>query len=115
MALRREDHRVTNNARRTQKQGASVQNSDSEIWTSMLDGRYTVAVHRLGPYRGELTLWDGTRLIHRRKVTLMYGAIFGPDVVDVSALQDIATAVVDGLNEPPEITNKGRVSGGPVA
>ena len=115
MAGRREEHAVTKRTRRTQKQVASVQNADTEIWTSVLDGRYTVAVHRLGPYRGELTLRDGNRLIHRRKVTLMYGAIFGPDVVDVSAWQDIATAVVDGLNEPPEITNKGRVSGGPVA
>jgi hypothetical protein len=40
---------------------------------------------------------------------------FGPDVVDVSARQDLAITVVDGLKQPPEITNKRRVSGGPVA
>ena len=49
------------------KQVASVQNADTEIWTSILDGRYTVDVHRLGRYRGELTLRGGTVVIYRRK------------------------------------------------
>ena len=41
----------------------------------MFDGRYTVAVHRLAPYRGELTILDGTRILHRQEVALMYGPL----------------------------------------
>jgi len=92
MARRPGNRRVTKSVKRAQKRTASVQNSETEIWSSMLDGRYTVAVHRLGPYRGELTVRDGIGLMHRREVTLMYGAIFGPDVDDVSAWRDIAAA-----------------------
>jgi hypothetical protein len=79
MAQRRDNHCVTRPGKRTEKQTAPEQNSDTEISSPMLDGRYTVAVHRLGPYRGELTTRDGKKLIHRRGVTLMYGAISGPD------------------------------------
>ncbi len=95
MVRRREDHRVTKKGRRTQKQTVSVQNSDTETWTSMLDDRYTVAVHRLGRYRGELTIRDGTALFYRQEVTLMYSTLFGPDVADVFAWQEIAATAVD--------------------
>jgi hypothetical protein len=62
-----------------------------------------------------LTILDGTALTHRQKVTLMYGALFGPDVDDVAAWQEIATTVVDGLKEPPEAPTRHRSAGGPVA
>ena len=81
----------------------------------MLDGRYPVTVHRLSRSRGELKIRDGNRLIHRQEVTLMYGAIFGPDISDVATWQEIATTVVDGLKEPPEKPTRHRSAGGPVA
>jgi len=81
----------------------------------MLDGRYATTVHRLSRSRGELYIRDGNRLIHRKEVTLMYGAIFGPDIDDVAAWQVIATMVVDGLKEPPEAPTRHRSAGGPIA
>ncbi len=107
MAKSRDKHRVTGQGKRTKKQTAPEQNSETEIWSSMLDGRYTVAVYRLAPYRGELTILDGIRLLHRQKVALMYGTVFGPDVDD--------TTLVDGLQEPPEVRTEDRSTGGPVA
>jgi hypothetical protein len=101
--------------RRTKKQAAPEESSKKEIWSSMLEGRYTVTVHWLRPYRGKLTIWEGEKLIHSQKLALMYHAVFGPDVDDVATWQEIATTVVDGLKQPPEIPSKGRVAGGPVA
>jgi hypothetical protein len=80
----------------------------------MLDGRYTVAINRIGSYRGELTLLDGTALIHRQEFTLMYDAIFGPDVDDVATWQEVTTTVADSLKEPPEMRAKERSAGGPI-
>ena len=115
MARTREVHERTKRTSRPQKRVASVPPPGTEIWTSMLDGRYTVAVHRLAPYRGELTILDGKAIIHRQEVSLMYGALFGPDVDDVATWQEIATKVVDGLKHLPETPRKMRSSGGPVA
>lgn len=115
MASGRDKQRVTRPVKRTQNQTAPEQNSDEEIWSSMLDGRYRVTVHRVSRFRGELKIRDGNRLIHRREVTLMYGAIFGPDIDDVAAWQEIATTVVDGLKEPPEAPTRHGSAGGPVA
>jgi hypothetical protein len=80
----------------------------------MLDEGYTVAVNRLRRYRGELTIRDGTTLIYRQEVTLMCGAIFGPDVLDLSAWQDIATTVVDESKYLAEIPNKFGGRSGPL-
>jgi hypothetical protein len=115
MASGRDKRRVTKPVKRTQKQTAPEENSDAEIWSSMLDGRYAVTVHRLSRSRGELNIRDGSQHIHRREVTLMYGAIFGPDIDDVATWQEIATTVVDGLKEPPEAPTRHRSAGGPVA
>lgn len=115
MASGRDKQRVTRPVKRTQKQTAPEQNSNAEIWSSMLDGRYAVTVHRLSRSRGELNIRDGNRLIHRQEVTLMYGAIFGPDIDDVAAWQEIATTVVDDLKEPLEAPTRHRSAGGPVA
>jgi hypothetical protein len=76
---------------------------------------FVTAKVRVDRSAAELTLRDGTRLSIGKKIFSCMAPFFGPDVVDVSACQDIATAVVDGLKQPPEITNKRRVSGGPVA
>jgi hypothetical protein len=113
MVRTREGYDGTKRTQRSQKRVAPVPNSDTEIWTSMLDGRYTVTVHRLAPYRGELTILDGTAMIHRQEVALMYGALFGPDVDDVAAWQDIATEVVDGAKHLPEAPRVSRAAGGP--
>ena len=115
MTSGREKQRITRPVKRTPKKTPLVQNPDTAIWSSMLDRRYTVAVNRLGQYRGELMIRDGAQLIHRQEVSLMYGAIFGPDIDDVSAWQEIATRVVDGLNEPPEAPTRPRSAGGPIA
>jgi hypothetical protein len=53
-------------------------------------------------------------LIHREEVALGRRTIFGPDVDDVGAWREIATAVVDGLQEALELP-KNRSTGGPVA
>ena len=115
MASSRDKQRVIRPVRRGQKQTAPEQNPDAEIWSSMLDGRYRVTVHRVSRSRGELNIRDGNRLIHRQEVTLMYGAIFGPDISDVATWQEIATTVVDGLKEPPQAPTRHRSAGGPVA
>lgn len=79
------------------KKPASRQKSAATIWMSTLDGRYIVAVRRLAEYRGQFTIHDGDKLLHRERVGLAYGAIFGPDVDDVREWQEIALKVVDGL------------------
>lgn len=70
--------------------------SEDVIWTSLLDNRYIVTVRRTAPYRGELTITDAGQIIHREAVGLMFDAIFGPDIDDVSNFQRIAIQIVDG-------------------
>lgn len=65
------------------------------VWTSRLDDRYIVTVRRTAPYRGELTITDAGQVIHREAVGLMFDAIFGPDIDDVSNFQRIAIQVID--------------------
>lgn len=107
------DRRVKKNMKGTQKRAASVQNSGTEIWSSMLDSRYRVAVHRLGPHRGELTIQDGRRLLYRQDVFLTFSSAFGP--ATVSAWQDIAIAVVRDSKCLPEIPGRVQWAGGPIA
>jgi hypothetical protein len=115
MARGRDKQPVSGPVKGAKRQTAPEQNPDAEIWSSMLDGRYAVTVHRVSRSRGELNIRDGNRLIHRQEVTLMYGAIFGPDISDVATWQEIATKVVDDLKEPPEAPRRHRSAGGPVA
>lgn len=107
--------RVKGRGKQIKKQSVAELSSETEIWSSILDGRYTLTVHRVRPYRGELTIREGNRVVHQREVTLMYGATFGPDVDDVATWQKTALTVVDGLKEAPEIPRKKRSTGGPVA
>ncbi len=67
------------------------------VWTSTLDRKYTIAVTRTELYHGELTIAEGTTLLHRQPVFLAFDALFGPDETDVAEWQDIALAFVDNL------------------
>jgi hypothetical protein len=69
------------------------------VWPSKLDNKYTVEVTRTEPYRGELTIADGSTVLHREPVGLSFDALFGSDVVDVAEWQEIATAFVDKLQQ----------------
>lgn len=68
------------------------------LWQATLDGRYDCRVDRIGPYEGNLKvrdLSDGGKELLKQRVSLMYGAQFGPDVSDVAEWQDRCTAVID--------------------
>lgn len=69
---------------------------DLIVWSSMLDAKYTIQVTRTAPYRGELTIADGTNVLHREFVDLSFDALFGPDVADVASWQEAAIRFVDG-------------------
>jgi hypothetical protein len=71
--------------------------SDNDlVWTSLLDGRYTVAVTRTTPYCGELTIAEGANVLFRKEVSLAYDARFGPDVADVVSWQCDVITFIDG-------------------
>ena len=70
---------------------------DLIVWSSTLDGRYTINVMRTGPYRAELAIAEGANVLHREPVGLSFDALFGPDVADVASWQEIATTFVDNL------------------
>lgn len=69
---------------------------DNVVWTSTLDGKYEVTVTRTDNYHGELTISEGDLVLHRESVGLSYGAIFGPDVADVTDWRRISVEFVDG-------------------
>jgi hypothetical protein len=69
------------------------------VWSSTLDGKYTVKVIRTALYRGELSIADGATVLHRESVTLSYDALFGPDMDDVASWHEAAIAFVDKLQE----------------
>ena len=73
------------------------------VWTSTLDGRYTVTITRTHTYQGELVISDGNQKLHQQTVGLMYGAIFGPDIDDVQSWQQIAMEIVDGRKSGNQI------------
>jgi hypothetical protein len=114
MARSESDSSKTRHEKRAKLRKVPELASADQIWSSMLDGRYAVAVRRLQFSSGELTVRESKNLIHSQKVNLMYGAIFGADVDDVTLWKEIATKIVDGLNEVPEVLRKNRSAGGPV-
>ena len=71
----------------------------SIVWGSLLDGRYTVAVRRIHPYRGELTITEDDRVLLRKEVGLAFDALFGPDVDDVATWEEEALRFVDGRTD----------------
>lgn len=66
------------------------------VWQSTLDGRYAIAVVRVAPYRGTLTISDAGNTIFSQEVGLMYDAQFGPDVADVA---DWKKTIVDFIDQ----------------
>ena len=70
------------------------------IWQAMLDGHYDVRVTRTEhTHLGLLTITDtrDSRVLLEEPVPLSYGALFGPDVLDVQAWQRRAIVVIDTL------------------
>jgi hypothetical protein len=73
--------------------------NDEQVWTSILDGRFTVTVTRTAPHRGELTISDAHKMLHREPVDLMSDALSGPDICDVELWQERAIGFVGCLND----------------
>lgn len=70
-------------------------NDELIVWSSMLDDKYTVAVTRTAPFRGELTIAEGEQVLHRESVGLSFDAPFGPDIADVAEWQELAISFID--------------------
>jgi hypothetical protein len=66
------------------------------VLSTVLDVRYAIEVRRLRPYRGELTITEGDRILFRKEVGLSYDALFGPDIGDVDNWEEEALRFVDG-------------------
>jgi hypothetical protein len=75
---------------------------DMCCWKTRLDNRYQIEVHRQSGNQdsGILYIWDhddDMKLVHTKNIGhMMAGAIFGPDVDDVTSWQNEAIAFVDG-------------------
>lgn len=70
------------------------------VWWSRLDNRYQIEVHRKGERTAKLIIFDHNQndeVLKTFDVGLSYGAIFGPDIDDVSTWQDMAVEFVDSL------------------
>jgi hypothetical protein len=72
-----------------------------------LDGKYEVTVTHTDGYHGVLTISEGNQVLHRESVGLSYGAIFGPDLVDVADWRRIAVEFVDGQKAAPTVPPAG--------
>jgi len=68
---------------------------DDIIWESKLDGKWNCVVTRVNESSGNLTVSDDQETILNVNVSLAYGAVFGPDVSDLSQWQDMCIEVVD--------------------
>lgn len=76
------------------------------VWWSKLDSRFQVEVQQdLAPehkYNGTLCIFDhndGDKLIHSQPVGVSYGAMFGPDMADVSAWCEVACQIIDSMDD----------------
>lgn len=69
------------------------------VWSSTLDGRYTVKVIWTASYRGELSIADEATVLRREPVTLSCNSKFGLDVREVASWQEAAIAFVDKLQQ----------------
>lgn len=76
----------------------SLEDDRDVIWDQTLDnGTFRVQVLGTSNGTGHLVVTkedDGT-VLHEEDVALAYGAIFGPDVADVTAWQNITIRAVD--------------------
>jgi|OM-RGC.v1.034117396 hypothetical protein len=66
-----------------------------KIWEATLDKKYTVYVERVEPYKGELTIKDGDKVLTIKAVTISYDAQFGPDVADIDEWQRTSINYID--------------------
>lgn len=69
------------------------------VWEAFLDRRYQCEVERTSQYTGVLKIYDTLnekKELFSKEVTLSYGAVFGPDVDDVSVWQDTVVDFIDG-------------------
>lgn len=70
--------------------------SNSEvIWESKLDDKWDCSVIRLTESTGRLVVCDDKETILNERVSLSYGAMFGPDIADVTLWQDMCVDIVD--------------------
>jgi len=71
------------------------------VWWSRLDNRYQIEVQRTGQGTANLCIFDhneGDKELLCEPTGLMYDALFGPDVDDVSKWQDRGVQFVDSLS-----------------
>lgn len=72
------------------------------VWRSRLDKRYLIEVVRTDDNVAQFRMFDhdhDDRLVMDEPVGLAYGAMFGPDVDDVSVWQERAMYVADHPDE----------------
>ncbi len=85
-------------------QPLGLENPHLPIWSSMLDNRFLCEVQRIDADYGTFVIFDvhdGNKPVFNRKVPLMYGAPFGPDVDDVARWEEMGIQFVDtGKVEP---------------
>lgn len=68
------------------------------IWEATIDNRFKCSVVRSEDYTGKLIIVDTEdedKIIHKTDVSLSYGAMFGPDVSDISEWEEICINIVD--------------------
>jgi hypothetical protein len=73
---------------------------DLLIWSTMFDGKYAITVTRIAPHRGELTVAEGEKVLHREPIELSFDAQSGPDIDDVVTCHETAIRVVQTLGRP---------------
>lgn len=71
---------------------------DDDVWR--------VTVERLNDSIGILKVIKTVTatIVHQQEVTLMFGAIFGPDIDDVNHWQDLAIGIIDDPSKRKEPT-----------
>ena len=72
---------------------------DLIVWSSRLDGKYTVKVIWIAPNRGELSIADDTTLLYREPVSVSSKSEFGLGVGEIADWQETAIAFVDKLEQ----------------
>jgi hypothetical protein len=77
------------------KQCAPTNDGDI-VWQNSLDGgKYVVAVVRLKPYHGYLTVTRDDKTVLAREVGISYNAPYGPDAEDVREWKQLCEEAVD--------------------
>jgi len=68
-----------------------------KIWEAQLDDIFDCTVIRTGERTGQLTVKENVNgnILLDKEVGLSYGALFGPDIDDVTLWQELCIEVVD--------------------